>query len=119
MSPPSCHPPGVLFGASVLGTSGPHTWLSRRVLAAFNRRHAFDNLADSEQGLRDLLEASFQRVELETVGTIAIFAATGPRRGLGQPDRLKAGRSAPTATASTTVFAKALPRGLTGRPRRA
>ena len=75
-------PTGVLFGASVLGTSGPHTWLSRRVLDAFNRRHAFDNLADSEQGLRDLLEASFQRVELETVGTIAIFAATGPRAGL-------------------------------------
>jgi SAM-dependent methyltransferase len=36
-------PEGVLFGASVLGDEGPHTWLSRRVLAAFNRRGAFDN----------------------------------------------------------------------------
>ncbi|HXR26912.1 MAG TPA: class I SAM-dependent methyltransferase [Candidatus Baltobacteraceae bacterium] len=72
-------PTGVLFGASVLGTSGPHTWLSRRVLDAFNRRHAFDNLTDSEQGLRDILGTSFARVELETVGSIAIFAATGPR----------------------------------------
>lgn len=78
-------PTGVLFGASVLGTSGPHTWLSRRVLAAFNRRHAFDNLTDSEQGLRDILGASFQQVELDTVGTIAIFAATGPRSGVGAP----------------------------------
>ena len=73
-------PTGVLFGASVLGTSAPHTWLSRRVLDLFNRRHAFDNLADSEQGLRDILGASFHQVELETVGSIAIFAATGPIR---------------------------------------
>lgn len=72
-------PTGVLFGASVLGRSGPHTWLSRRVLDAFNRRGAFDNLTDTEEGLTDILGASFDRVELETVGSIAIFAATKPR----------------------------------------
>jgi SAM-dependent methyltransferase len=75
-------PTGVLFGASVLGTSGPQTWLSRRVLDAFNQRGAFDNLNDSETGLREILAASFQNVELETVGSIAIFAAANPRRGL-------------------------------------
>jgi SAM-dependent methyltransferase len=73
-------PTGVLFGASVLGTSGNHTWLGRRVLSAFNRRGAFDNLDDSEEGLRSILEASFQSVELETVGSIAIFTARNPRR---------------------------------------
>jgi SAM-dependent methyltransferase len=72
-------PTGVLFGASVLGRSGPQTWLSRRVLDAFNRRGAFDNLNDSEEGLREILAASFDHVELETVGSIAIFAATSPR----------------------------------------
>jgi SAM-dependent methyltransferase len=72
-------PTGVLFGGSVLGTSGPQTWLSRRVLAAFNRRAAFDNLNDSEEGLREILAASFEHVDLETVGSIAIFAATNPR----------------------------------------
>lgn len=72
-------PTGVLFGASVLGTSGRHTWLARRVLDAFNRQGAFDNLADSEEGLRDILGASFERVELDTVGSIALFAATNPR----------------------------------------
>ncbi len=72
-------PTGVLFGASVLGRSGPHTWLARRVLDAFNRRGAFDNLTDTEQGLREILGASFERVDLETVGSIAIFAATNPR----------------------------------------
>ena len=29
--------------------------------------------------LREILEASFERVELETVGSMAIFAATDPR----------------------------------------
>ena len=72
-------PTGVLFGASVLGTTGPHTWFSRRVLDAFNRRGAFDNRTDTEVGLADMLAASFERVELEVVGSIAIFAATGPR----------------------------------------
>ena len=75
-------PTGVLFGASVLGASGPQTWLSRRVLAAFNRRGSFDNLGDTEAGLREVLAASFANVELETVGSIAIFAATNPRADL-------------------------------------
>ncbi len=72
-------PTGVLFGATVLGSAGPQTWLSRRVLAAFNRRGAFDNLADTADGLRGILAASFERVEVEVVGSIAIFAATEPR----------------------------------------
>ncbi|MHB8674055.1 MAG: hypothetical protein ACYDAK_10285 [Candidatus Limnocylindrales bacterium] len=71
-------PTGVLFGASVLGTSGPQTWLSRRVLDAFNRRAAFDNLNDSEEGLGEILGASFERVDLETVGSVAIFSASNP-----------------------------------------
>lgn len=72
-------PTGVLFGASVLGTSGDHTWAARRFLDAFNRRRGFDNLADTEAGLRDILGASFESVELETIGSIAIFAASGGR----------------------------------------
>lgn len=72
-------PTGVLFGASVLGTSGPHNWFSRRVLDAFNRRGAFDNRTDTEAGLLDILAASFEQVELEVAGSIAIFAATNPR----------------------------------------
>ena len=72
-------PTGVLFGASILGPSGRHTWLSRRILKANNRRGTFDNLGDTQEGLGEILEASFERVELETVGSMAIFAATNPR----------------------------------------
>ena len=73
-------PTGVLFGASVLGRSGRHTWAARRMLDAFNRQGGFNNLADSEDGLREILGASFEHVELETIGSIAIFVATNPRR---------------------------------------
>ncbi len=72
-------PTGVLFGASILGLSGRHTWLSRSILRANSRRGTFDNLGDTEEGLRKILEASFEQVELETVGTMAIFAASHPR----------------------------------------
>ena len=78
-------PTGVFFGASVLGTSGDHTWLARRYLAAFNRQGGFDNLEDTEEGLRDILGASFEQVDLEIVGSIAIFAASGPRSRAERP----------------------------------
>ena len=58
-------PTGVLFGASVLGRSGSHTWLARRYLSFFNWQGGFDNLDDTEDGLREILEASFEHVDLE------------------------------------------------------
>jgi hypothetical protein len=67
----------------VLGTAGPQTWLSRNVLAAFNRRGAFDNLGDTEDGLLGILAASFDQVDLDLVGSVAIFAAAGPRGSPG------------------------------------
>jgi SAM-dependent methyltransferase len=69
-------PGGVLFGASVLGPSAPHTRLGRAFLVAFNRRGAFGNLDDTAAGLRDILGRSFHNVELKTVGAIAVFVAT-------------------------------------------
>jgi SAM-dependent methyltransferase len=72
-------PTGVFFGASVLGDSGPHSWLARRYMAAFNRQGGFDNREDTEEGLRSTLATLFEEVEFEVVGSIAIFSATGPR----------------------------------------
>ena len=72
-------PDGVLFGASVLGRSGRHSWLARRVLAAFNWRGAFDNLDDSEAGLREILAASCETVEMETFRSVVVFSASKPR----------------------------------------
>jgi hypothetical protein len=71
-------PTGTLFGATVLGRSGNHNWLARRVLTVFNWRGAFDNLDDSEVGLREILEASFDEVEIQIAGSAAVFSAKRP-----------------------------------------
>ena len=73
---------GVLFGASILGDAEHNTRLSRSVLRTNNRRGTFDNLADTEEGLREILDASFHHVDLETIGSMAVFSATRPRTGL-------------------------------------
>ena len=73
-------PTGVLFGATVLGRAANHGWLGRRFLDVFNRQRGFDNLEDTEAGLRGILEASFEQVEIEIIGTVAVFSAMGPRR---------------------------------------
>jgi SAM-dependent methyltransferase len=72
-------PTGTLFGATVLGRSGDHSWLARRVLSAFNKRGAFDNLDDTEEGLREMLEAFFEDVDVSIAGSAAIFVANRPK----------------------------------------
>jgi len=76
-------PDGVLFGSTILGLEGPQTRLSRFVLRLFNRRGAFDNLHDTQDGLRAILEASFDDVVIELSGAAAIFTASARR----DPDR--------------------------------
>ncbi|HEX9762765.1 MAG TPA: class I SAM-dependent methyltransferase [Acidimicrobiia bacterium] len=70
---------GVLFGGTVLGSAGQHKPPAPAILWAFNRQGAFDNLGDTEEGLREILEESFRTVEIDVVGSIAHFTATGPR----------------------------------------
>ena len=72
-------PTGTLFGATILGRSGDHSWLGRRVLSAFNRQGGFDNLDDSEDGLRQILDVSFEQVEIQIVASAAVFQAKYPR----------------------------------------
>lgn len=81
---------GVLFGATILGESELHTTLSRSALRANNRRGIFDNLDDTEAGLTATLTRSFEQVQVEIVGSAAIFSAHDPRRegpGGTQEDR--------------------------------
>ena len=71
-------PGATFFGATVLGRSAKHTRMGRAFLTAFNRRGAFDNLDDTEDGIAEILRRSFGQVTIETVGGLAIFAATQP-----------------------------------------
>src|SRR2546426_9565386 len=73
-------PDGVLFGGTVLGTSGRHTLQARAILWAFNRKCDFDNPGDTADGLREILEESFQTEEVDVIGSVAYFTATGPRQ---------------------------------------
>lgn len=72
-------PDGVLFGGTVLGLSGDHTSPARAFLRAANKQGGFDNLSDTEDGLRRILELSFGTVDVDVVGSAALFAATSPR----------------------------------------
>lgn len=72
-------PDGVLFGGTVLGLSERHTLPARTVLRAFNRKGDFDNLGDTADGLREILEGSFTSVEVDVIGSTAHFTAIGPR----------------------------------------
>jgi SAM-dependent methyltransferase len=71
-------PDGVLFGATVLGRSADHSRLGRAFLSVFNRQGGFDNLDDTEDWLRETLEASFDEVEVRVVRSAATFVARNP-----------------------------------------
>jgi SAM-dependent methyltransferase len=72
-------PDGVLFGSSVIGESGSHNPVARTMLRAYNRRGAFDNLQDSEEAIGEMLASSFEEVEVDAIGSIAVFTAQTPR----------------------------------------
>ena len=72
-------PDAVFFGATVLGRSARHTRAGRAMLSAFNRRGAFDNLDDTEDGIAEILRRSFAAVSIETLGGLAMFTASGSR----------------------------------------
>jgi SAM-dependent methyltransferase len=73
-------PDGVLFGGTVLGLAERHTPQARVFLRMVNWHGDFDNLGDTAEGLRQILEESFEAVEVEVVGSTANFTATRPRR---------------------------------------
>jgi SAM-dependent methyltransferase len=73
-------PDGVLFGGTVLGLAEHHTPQARLFLRGANKAGDFDNLGDTVEGLRRILEESFQDVEIEVVGSAAFFTARRPHR---------------------------------------
>lgn len=79
-------PDGVLFGASVLGRSAPHSAPARAFLAVANRKGAFDNFEDSADGLREMLSDSFHEVEVNEIRSAATFVARRPRRPADQSE---------------------------------
>jgi SAM-dependent methyltransferase len=72
-------PGGVLFGGTVLGLEEHHTPQARLFLKFANKVGDFDNLGDTADGLREILEESFEDVEIDVLGSAAMFTASRPR----------------------------------------
>jgi ubiquinone/menaquinone biosynthesis C-methylase UbiE len=71
-------PEGVLFGGTVLGLQSDHTRSARTFLRAANKQGGFDNVDDTAESVRRILEGSFANVEVDVVGSAAFFVATSP-----------------------------------------
>lgn len=73
-------PDGVLAGSTVLGESADHNGIAKTFLKSVNKRGSFDNLGDSPAAIREILEASFEEVEVTDVGSMAYFMGRRPKR---------------------------------------
>ncbi len=69
---------GVFFGGTVLGIDETHSSPARVFLKAVNRQGGFDNLGDTREDLETILSGSFDDVELDVVGSLALFTARKP-----------------------------------------
>ena len=72
---PYLEPGGVLFGSTILGRGVTHTRIGRRLMRIYNAKGIFSNADDDERGLERGLASALKDVEIEVVGTVALFAA--------------------------------------------
>lgn len=72
-------PDGVLFGSTVIGVDQKFTLFGKALMTAYNAIGAFGNRHDDLPGLRSALGGSFEHVEVNMVGNVALFVARGPR----------------------------------------
>jgi SAM-dependent methyltransferase len=71
------NPGGVLFGSTVLREGVPCDLRARVFMRLYNARKVFCNLEDSLADLTAALNRSFRRVQIEVIGCVAEFVATG------------------------------------------
>jgi hypothetical protein len=55
-----------------------HSAPARAFLKAGNKRGGFDNLTDTRDDLETILSASFDAVDIDVVGSLALFTARDP-----------------------------------------
>ena len=70
-------PNGILFGSTVLRHGVRCSLRARATMRLYNARGVFCNLQDSLGGLRQALESAFRRVEINIIGCVAQFRASG------------------------------------------
>lgn len=68
-------PGGKLFGATVPAIGVRHNWVGRKWLAHFNEIGVLDNLNDSADELKAVLEQRFRESSVQVIGRTALFWA--------------------------------------------
>ena len=71
----------------MLGLSERHSLPARAMLSFYGRQGSFDNVDDTEDALRRMVGASFEDVDLEVIGSIAVFSARRPRPMVPENER--------------------------------
>lgn len=72
---------GVFFGSTILAKDVKQNILAKSLISLYNSvLHVFHNTDDDVSGLTAALERAFEDVEVNVVGTVAVFAARKPRR---------------------------------------
>lgn len=66
---------GILFGSTILGKGTKKSYLASKLMSIYNRKGIFDNNLDSLTELTSSLHEYFNKVDLRTVGCVAIFTA--------------------------------------------
>lgn len=75
---PTMAPHAVLFGSTILTTAATLSGPARRLLAFYNRKGVFHNVADHAEALDRVLGAAFAHHRVELVGGVATFVASDP-----------------------------------------
>jgi hypothetical protein len=66
---------GVVFGSTILAAGSDSPRRARTLMRFFNRHDVLHNEADTAEGLQRALAGSFADYQVDTVGSIALFAA--------------------------------------------
>ena len=68
-------PGGVLFGSTLLSSRVRRGFIAKRLMSLYNDKGFFCNAADSLESFQQALDGTFSRVDIQTVGCAALFAA--------------------------------------------
>lgn len=66
-----------IFGSTILHEEVPKSWAAKRLMAFYNKKGIFSNTQDTLTDLQEALTQRFDKVQIETVGCVALFTAIG------------------------------------------
>lgn len=73
---PHLNPGGVLFGSTLLSHGVKRSFLARKLMAIYNSKRIFSNEQDALTDLEQALHRRFNDVEINVIGSAALFRAT-------------------------------------------